>query len=54
LTISYSIVEQHGGRIEVQSQVGVGSTFAAILPLAPPIASAGIAGEANKSPVEVG
>jgi PAS domain S-box-containing protein len=54
LTISYSIVEQHGGRIEVQSQVGVGSTFTAILPLAPPIPAAGVAGEANESPVEVG
>jgi two-component system NtrC family sensor kinase len=33
LSISYSILKQHGGDIEVQSQMGVGTTFAFTLPL---------------------
>ena len=35
LAISAWIAESHRGRIEVQSKVGEGSTFTAILPLAP-------------------
>lgn len=35
LSISYGIVEQHGGTIEVKSQVGEGSTFTVHLPVAP-------------------
>jgi signal transduction histidine kinase len=34
LSIAYWIVRNHGGQIEVQSQVGVGTTFTVILPLA--------------------
>jgi two-component system NtrC family sensor kinase len=33
LSISYGIVENNGGKIEVSSQVGVGSSFRVILPL---------------------
>ena len=36
LSLSYGIVAQHGGRIEVSSQVGKGSTFRVWLPLEPP------------------
>ncbi len=32
LAISYGIVERHGGRIEVQSEVSQGSTFTVVLP----------------------
>jgi two-component system NtrC family sensor kinase len=34
LAISYGIIEHHNGRIEVQSEVGVGSTFTVFLPIA--------------------
>ncbi|RMF67237.1 MAG: GAF domain-containing protein [Calditrichaeota bacterium] len=33
LSISYKIIEEHGGRIEVESEVGKGSTFTLHLPL---------------------
>ncbi|MGA9333604.1 MAG: ATP-binding protein [Rudaea sp.] len=36
LSLSYGIVRKHGGRIEVQSQVGVGTKFRVILPVAQP------------------
>jgi signal transduction histidine kinase len=32
LSISYSIVQQHGGRIEVESEPGQGTTFTVTLP----------------------
>jgi len=40
LSISYGIVEQHGGRIEVDSVEGEGATFTVILPRGRPPASA--------------
>ena len=36
LSISYKIVQQHGGRITVDSKVGAGTTFIVWLPLKPP------------------
>jgi len=33
LSVSYGIVEEHGGRIDVQSELGVGTTFTVKLPL---------------------
>jgi two-component system NtrC family sensor kinase len=43
LSISYKIVQQHGGRIDVESTVGSGTRFTVWLPLKPP-ADAGLAG----------
>jgi len=42
LSIAYKIVTQHGGRIDVRSEVGVGSIFTVVLPLQPPAPLAGI------------
>ena len=39
LSIAISIAKMHGGEIEVESQVGVGTTFRIVLPLADPQAS---------------
>ena len=34
LSVSHGIVEAHGGTIDIESEVGVGSTFRVVLPLA--------------------
>ena len=39
LSISYKIIEQHGGRIEVESAPGKGTRFSVHLPLRPPAES---------------
>ena len=41
LSVSYSIIEKHHGRIEVESQVGVGTAFRIWLPLCQPAHSPG-------------
>ena len=40
LTLAKSTIERHGGRIEVDSQPGLGSTFCVRLPVAAPVCSA--------------
>lgn len=40
LSISYKIVQQHGGRIDVDSKVGAGTRFTVWLPLKPPAEAA--------------
>jgi signal transduction histidine kinase len=32
MAISYRIIQEHGGRIDVQSRVGVGTTITVVLP----------------------
>lgn len=39
LSVSHGIIEAHGGLIEVESNVGEGSTFRVFLPLTPPSAT---------------
>ena len=36
LSIAYKIVSQHGGRIDVRSELGKGTTFTVVLPIRPP------------------
>ncbi|MDH4284277.1 MAG: ATP-binding protein, partial [Gallionellaceae bacterium] len=37
LSLSYSIVQKHHGRIEVESEVGKGTTFRVWLPVKQPV-----------------
>jgi signal transduction histidine kinase len=36
LSISYKIIEGHGGRIEVDTEAGLGTTFSILLPIDQP------------------
>jgi signal transduction histidine kinase len=40
LSICYKIVENHGGKLEVQSAPGAGTRFTLVLPINPPAALA--------------
>jgi signal transduction histidine kinase len=40
LSICYKIIENHGGKLEVQSKPGAGTRFTVILPIKPPAAPA--------------
>ncbi|MBL0176540.1 MAG: hypothetical protein IPP94_14955 [Ignavibacteria bacterium] len=44
LSVSYGIMKRYGGHIDVDSEVGVGSTFTIVLPLAPPPPAATVSG----------
>ncbi len=50
LSISYKIIEQHGGRIEVESAPGKGTRFAVHLPLKPPAESSQPPAESSPPP----
>ncbi len=47
LAVCYGIVADHGGRLEVQSEVGVGSTFRIVLPSAATQSARGVNGGRN-------
>ncbi|MBI5254872.1 MAG: HAMP domain-containing protein [Burkholderiales bacterium] len=46
LSVSYGIVASHGGNIEVDSEVGSGTTFRIVLPVGPPLT------ENNQAPIQ--
>ena len=47
LSISYKIVQQHGGKIEVESAPGKGTRFSVHLPLKPPAESSVLPAESG-------
>jgi signal transduction histidine kinase len=48
LGICKSIVKEHGGRLEVQSALGVGTTFRIVLPLSPASTDVGVVAGADR------
>ena len=40
LSVSYKIIQNHGGKLEVQSKPGAGTRFTVVLPINPPAAAA--------------
>ena len=51
LSISYKIIEEHGGKIEVESAAGKGTRFAVHLPLKPPAESSQPPAESSQPPL---
>ncbi len=54
LPISREIVEEHGGRLTLESEVGIGSAFVVSLPMAAPVADAAAASDATNVTVPAG
>ena len=46
LAVSHSIIERHSGKIQVQSELGKGTTFVVTLPLNVPVETAAAGGNA--------
>jgi signal transduction histidine kinase len=54
LFIAQEIVAAHGGRIEVRSQEGAGTTFAVLLPALTPAGAAEVGAGSRTTPGEAG
>ncbi|MCE9635517.1 MAG: HAMP domain-containing protein [Planctomycetes bacterium] len=51
LAVVYGIVQRHGGRIDIESKVGIGTTFTVLLPLKRPDVAAADVPAVNAPPV---
>jgi signal transduction histidine kinase/DNA-binding response OmpR family regulator len=54
LSVVYSIIERHGGRIEVSSEIGKGTTFTIRLPNIQRISSSDVSNSSNQSTFDTG